>query len=132
MNKKEELCKIIMETDFSNKDSLSSKERVEIMGKLTSILWEAYQKDREDFHKKVVEENPEQYKDSDGCDIVFTPKEVRENILRVYQNYHYVLKYGCDGNLDTMADTIKLLHNELLKSCIMGGVIYENTWQEIL
>jgi hypothetical protein len=64
-----------------------------------------------------------------GFDIVFTPNECKAQILTVYRDYYYLLWSGNNPTYYREAEKIKKLHNDLLQSCILGGVLDEDEWE---
>lgn len=125
MNDKEDFISRFRSTDFGV--SLPQKDRLEIMSQFYGIVFKEYQEQREKQFEEVQEE-------SEGFDTVFTPTQIKENILRIYVEYHKELTDASREHrsiLDPRIAEIKKLHNDLLESCVMGGVLDYMDWSEI-
>lgn len=65
----------------------------------------------------------------DGFEVVFTPDEVRDNMLKVYKDYCKVLY---SYHMDAEREVIKKLHNDLFQDCINGCVLSADDWEMIV
>ena len=64
----------------------------------------------------------------EGYEAIFSPDEVRDNMLKVYKDYCKVLY---SYHMDAEREVIKALHNKLFQDCIDGGILTTNDWEMI-